>query len=319
MDLPSDPRPALGLCLPPHTRRIPVHMLYEGGGSALYEAIEQHPDYYLYEEERQLLMRHAAYLVDRIPPGAVLIELGCGDCTKTRILLSELCRRDGQVDFVGIDASADCLSANKARFAGDAGVRFAAIHDNFFGGLRQAAQLFPQRELVVMLLGSTLGNMSFEESCHFVGTVIDLAMHPAGRAAPRLLFGLDMWKDEQRLRRAYDNDLTAEFELGGLRNTLRHIDPACDFREQDWRYVVDINGQRNQVEMYAEAVRAHRIAGIDFEVGERVLIEVSHKFREEEIPRLFAGCEVLGHLGDGYRLYVLRGHRMVDDRSPSGR
>lgn len=298
-----DPRCAIGLRRPRDARYIPIHMLYEHGGSAIYEQIERHPDYYPYEAERRLLAAHHEVLLSAIPAGAVLIELGCGDCTKTSILLDALARRDGQAELVGIDASGECLALSRARFAGRSDVRFTAIHDNFFDGLALAVQLHQGRELCVMLLGGTIGNMSFDDSRLFVRNMVEM-IQGCGQQ-PRLLLGLDLWKDEGVLRRAYDNDITALFELRGLRNTLCSFDPTHRFDPADWRYSVEVNPIANQVEMYGQAQRALSVGGEAIAAGERILLEVSHKFREWELDRLFSDCEVLRAVGHAYRVVLL--------------
>lgn len=299
----ADPRCAIGLRRPRDTKHIPIHMLYEHGGSAIYEQIERHPDYYPYEAERRLLAQHVDALIAAIPPGAVLIELGCGDCSKTSILLEALARRDGHAELVGIDASFECLAQNRDRFAARADIRFTAIHDNFFDGLALATQLHQGRELCVMLLGSTIGNMSFDDAQLFLRNMVEMIQ---GRGQqPRVLLGLDLWKDEDVLRRAYDNDITALFELGGLRNTLCSFDPGHAFDPADWRYVVEINPIANQVEMYAEAQRALWVGGEAIAPAERILLEVSHKFRAWELDRLYAGCEVVCAVGESYRVVLL--------------
>lgn len=299
-------RTTAGLSRPLGQKRIPIHMLYEGGGSALYEAIEQHPDYYLYGTERALLQAHAEDLIATLPPGTVLVELGCGDCTKTRILLEAMARRDGVVDFVGIDASAEGLASASARLAAGSGVRFTPIHACFFEGLTRAARAFPDRQLAVLLLGSTLGNMDFVDSVLFVRTLIEIVgPGPEGRP-PRVVLGLDRWKDTERLRRAYDNDITARFELNGLRNALAVAAPGYHFWAEDWRYVVDVNPETSRVEMWAEAQRPLLVGALRVARGERILLEVSHKFHARDLVALYEGCRVLARWGEGYELVVLR-------------
>lgn len=299
---PLDPRCARGLMRPAGHKTIPIHMLYEDGGSALYEAIERHPDYYPYQSERALLARHADEIVATLPRHPVLIELGCGDCTKTRLLLDALVRRDGRAHLVGIDSSADALEGTRTRLGRDPRVVFTAIHETFFEGLARAAGRHPGRDLCVLLLGSSLGNMSFEESVLFLRTIVELT---TSAPSTRVLLGLDMWKDEDPLRRAYDNDITATFELNGLRNAIRSVDRRHRFDPGDWRYVVEVNPAANQVEMLAEAARPVSFAGQRIARGERILLEVSHKFRESELERLFAGCARVSTYGEGYRLFVL--------------
>jgi hypothetical protein len=73
-----------------HTCRF----LYDDHGSQLYEQITGLPEYYPYRTEKALLTQHAAAIAARLPRGAVVVELGCGDCTKTSILLKALLQRE---------------------------------------------------------------------------------------------------------------------------------------------------------------------------------------------------------------------------------
>lgn len=43
--------------------------------------------------EKLLLAQHAAAIASQFPAGSVVVELGCGDCTKTALLLQALVDR----------------------------------------------------------------------------------------------------------------------------------------------------------------------------------------------------------------------------------
>lgn len=288
-------------------KTIPIHMLYADGGSALYEEIEAHADYYLYATEKALLHRHIADIIRHLRPGTVVVELGCGDCTKTDILLRALAERDGAVDFVGVDSSLASLEASAVVYAGRPEVTFAPIHDNFFDGLATAVQRYRGRHICVILLGSTIGNMSFASSELFLRNVTELVSSNALGRSFEFILGLDMWKDPDLLQRAYDNKITREFELNGLRNSLRHSAPELLFDRAHWSYDVRVNAQRNQVEMYAVSLREQGAGGLSFAEGEQVLLEVSHKFRPAELEALFTGYELVASYGDDYRVAVLSG------------
>ena len=51
------------------------------------------PEYYPFRVEEQLLRRHAAAIAGQVPPGGVVLELGCGDGSKTAVLLRALLER----------------------------------------------------------------------------------------------------------------------------------------------------------------------------------------------------------------------------------
>ena len=50
-------------------------------------------EYYPYKTEIQMLQLHASDIINQVPKGAKVVELGCGSATKTSVLLRELLRR----------------------------------------------------------------------------------------------------------------------------------------------------------------------------------------------------------------------------------
>jgi L-histidine N-alpha-methyltransferase len=299
----TDRRCAIGLGRPQNQKFIPIDMLYENGGSLLYAEIVRHPAYYPYRTEKALLERHASEIIGTIRPGTALVELGCGDCTKTRILLNALAARDGHVEFAGIDVSAEGLAVSRSVLAPDPRIRFTAVHAPFFEGLARASRLYPEHDLCVLMLGSTLGNMPFDDARLFLKNVFEMLCGHAGRV--RIVLGLDLWKEEGRLLRAYDNEITRLFEINGLRNALLDADPGHRFDERAWRYVVEVNAPASQVEMFAQALSPQPFAGGVIEQHERILLEISHKFSEHELGHLFEGCTLDARFGEDYALCVL--------------
>src|ERR1700743_1646262 len=71
-------------------KTLPCKYFYDERGSQLFDAICELPEYYLTRTETQILERHAAEIARRIGPNALLVELGSGASTKTRLLLDQL-------------------------------------------------------------------------------------------------------------------------------------------------------------------------------------------------------------------------------------
>ena len=80
-----------GLLLSP--KHIPCGYLYDDRGSQLYDEITKLAEYYPFNAEKDLLNKHAAEIVNSIPAGSVVVELGCGTAEKTSVLLHELMAR----------------------------------------------------------------------------------------------------------------------------------------------------------------------------------------------------------------------------------
>jgi uncharacterized SAM-dependent methyltransferase len=59
-------------------RSIPTLVLYDDTGLALFDQITYLEEYYPTNAEIDIFVRYAKALVQRIPTGAVLIELGAG-------------------------------------------------------------------------------------------------------------------------------------------------------------------------------------------------------------------------------------------------
>lgn len=58
--------------------KLPSLLLWNDEGLGLFDALTQTPEYYLHEKEVEILAQYANEMAAKIPPGSVLIELGCG-------------------------------------------------------------------------------------------------------------------------------------------------------------------------------------------------------------------------------------------------
>lgn len=69
--------------------------------------------------ELALLRQHAADIAGQVPAGGVVLELGCGDCSKTAGLLEALVERHGVdgVRFAGVDVSNEALHQTERSLA----------------------------------------------------------------------------------------------------------------------------------------------------------------------------------------------------------
>src|SRR5580698_1912383 len=67
-------------------KRLSPTYFYDERGSQLFDAICELPEYYVTRTETSILETHALEIADRIGPNALLVELGSGASTKTRLL-----------------------------------------------------------------------------------------------------------------------------------------------------------------------------------------------------------------------------------------
>ena len=142
---------------------------------------------------------------------------------------------------------------------------------------------------LVLFLGSTLGNLEQPEQCAMLAEIRKLLA-----PGDSLLLGVDLVKDVSVLEAAYNDSagVTAAFS----RNILSVINNAlhADFDLEDFRHGAHYNPDAARIEIRLHAKRAHsvRIADldltVDFEEGESIWTENSHKFTRDSAAAILA-------------------------------
>lgn len=273
---------------------LPCRFLYDEEGSRLYEQITKLPEYYPYQAEAELLEAHAQDMIRHIPRRSIVVELGCGDGSKTATLLRALLARDGPeaVRFVGVDVSAEALAQLARNLAAllpamPGGELVQAEHAVGVAHVRAA---HPRAHLTLLFMGSSIGNYS-----HAEGTALLAALRAAAAGGDaQLLLAADAWKDARALGAAYGDGqgVTERFILNGMRHVLRELghpaaerDPAALFA-----YCVEVNPAEQRVEMYLQARErlADLLPGVSIKAGERVLMEISRKYTPHDVAALAA-------------------------------
>lgn len=286
----DNPDLVASLSTTPH-KSVPVRFLYDHKGSDLYELITQLEEYYPYNEEKALLQRHASEILSNVPSGAVIVELGCGDGSKTAVLLDALAARDGadNVRFLGIDVSGGALlqaRRNLQTLCPDIpAANLELCEAEYLPGLAEARRRHPDATLCVLWLGSSVGNFNSDETVLFLNS---LRCAVGDNAA--LLLCTDLWKDASILHAAYDDSqgVTREFIINGMCHALRTLGHPAAERPEVWRYEAVVNAEHKQVEMWVEALEGIKkvLPGIAIQKGERVLMEISRKFTPQGIAAL---------------------------------
>jgi uncharacterized SAM-dependent methyltransferase len=160
------------------------------------------------------------------------------------------------------------------------------LEKSYLDGLQEvAARRRPDQTLLVLFLGSTIGNFDPPAAEMFLR---EIRRHL--RPGDALLLGADVEKSVHDMVLAYDDPagVTAAFnlnllarinrELGGNFN-LRHFEHYVRYQEMDRRIEMHLRSTRNQtVSIRAADLTCH------FRQGETIWTEACHKFRVEEIP-----------------------------------
>jgi uncharacterized SAM-dependent methyltransferase len=140
------------------------------------------------------------------------------------------------------------------------------------------------QRLFVLFLGSTIGNFDRPAGVKFLGAVRSIL-----QPGDSLLLGADLEKPAAQLLGAYDDELgvTAAFNLNLLARTNREL--GADFDLREFAHLAKINYDVRSVEMHLQSQRRQVVSipaaevSIEFEEGETIWTESSHKYSAEEI------------------------------------
>jgi L-histidine N-alpha-methyltransferase len=280
---------AVALGLSDHPLWLPCRYLYDAEGSRLFEQICETPEYYLTQTEVTLLDASVA-TISRLIGDRTLVELGAGNARKTERILAAFTRDYGAARYVPVDISGDALveTAN-ALAARHPGLSIRGLHGTYEAVFPLLGRLSP---LVLLFLGSTLGNLNQTEAAAFWRRV-RRALTPGDF----VLLGVDLVKDAAIINAAYNdaagwsaaftkNIFTRMNRELGSEIDLAAIEHEATYRP-DWR----------RVEIFARMTRRQQVRVAPFgrtitlEAGERVMTEISRKF---DVAELRAYLSVFG-------------------------
>src|SRR5712691_6395576 len=271
--------------LKPGQRELPSKYLYNEVGSALFETICLLPEYGLTRADTRLLQTHAQEIVDRLPSRIHVAELGSGSGKKTRWILEALSRRQ-KTYYFPIEISPSALAACEKELGQIDLVSIVGYEQPYLEGLRAVAEgREEQDQLLVLFLGSTIGNFDREAGEEFLRETRAIL-----RPGDALLLGTDLEKSVELQLLAYDDPagVTAAFNMNLLARIKRELgadfDLNCFQHEARWNYV------ERRIEMHLRSLRRQTVqipaAGVRvmLDEDETIWTESSHKYRAEEIP-----------------------------------
>jgi len=265
-------------------KELPSKYLYDDVGSALFEVISHLPEYGLTRADERLLRRYADDIVDRLGTPIAVAELGSGSGKKTRWLLEALCRRQ-RTSYYPVEISRSALVMCERELRDIDAISIVGFEREYLDGLLDvAAYRKCGQHLLVLFLGSTIGNFDRGAAVKFLAEV-RRTLEPGDS----LLLGTDLEKSSAQLIHAYDDELgvTAAFNLNLLARINRELD--ADFDLSQFSHVARINHEARSVEMHLESKRNQVVSipasevVVDFQEGETIWTESSHKFSPEEI------------------------------------
>ncbi len=300
----------VGYYLSQTPRQLPSEHLYDGLGSALFEAICRLPWYEITRAEQRLLERRAPDIFSRVDPLSTLVELGPGSGLKLATLLSARPARPVTVHLV--DVSRAALDAAGRVLAGYADVVVVPHEATYEAGLAEVAGGQRARgRMLTLFLGSNIGNFDPPGADAFLRTI-----RGAMSVDDSLLLGVDLVKPEAELLLAYDDPLgvTAAFNMNLLVRANHELDADFDLRGFAHRAIWNAGASRIEMHLVSERQQRVRVSAADlditFEAGETIWTESSYKYHADQIVAMVerAGFRTTDQWSeDGFALTLAEG------------
>ncbi len=273
-------------------RQLQSKYLYNGLGSALFEAICHLPWYRITRAEGRLLTRFASEMVAPIRDPVTVTELGCGSGEKLAMIAEALRLRRRPVAVNLIDISPSALESSERALGKFEHVSVVGHRATYEEGLRHAARDRPAgATMLVLFLGSNIGNFDLPAAREFLAE-IRRALGPGDG----LLLGADLVKPERELLLAYDDPLglTAAFNKNLLLRINTELLADFDLKAFSHRAVWNPNERRVEMHLVSRRAQTVRIPRADCEVsfapGEPIWTESSYKYAPEEVVAMVSAA-----------------------------
>ncbi len=269
------------------SKSLPFVYFYDHIGSQLFEKICELPEYYLTRTETDILETNAEDIASRFSEETVLIELGSGSSTKTRILIETFLERQSLAYYTPIDVSHQMLEESSYSLLKEyPDLEINAIAARYNEGIDHLDIRKDQQNLITWL-GSSIGNFERSEVTTLLQHIQE-TMHPDDR----FLVGIDLQKDKTIIENAYNDTqgITAEFNLNLLTHVNREL--GGDFDLENFDHKAIYNEEIGRIEMFLVSNIDQKVfiseldLEVSFTVNETIHTEHSFKYSLDDINGL---------------------------------
>ena len=286
-------------------KMISPKFFYDERGSQLFDEITRLPEYYPTETELGIMRTHIDEIAGLVGTHASLIEFGSGSSLKTRVLLENM---NDLAAYVPVDISEDHLLGSALQIRSEfPGLEVLPVVADFTQPFELPSPAIMPVRNVVYFPGSTIGNFTHEAANELLRV-----MHQEAGEGGALLIGVDLQKDPDIIRRAYNDSagVTAKFNLNVLRHLNREFD--TDFDLDAFEHSAEYNEEEGRVEVRLVSDQDQEVTvgdtAFSIDKDEAILTEYSHKYTLESFAAMAAeaGFRVAHVWMDAERLFSVQ-------------
>ena len=297
-------------------KSIPSKYLYDDTGSELFEQITIQPEYYPTRTEINILNNYSKDIVSDIKKEIVLIELGSGSSKKTKLVFSEILKKQEKLFYFPIDISFNFLNSVVNNIENSISkVIVKGIPYEYIDGISYCNKILFENDIefknisrLIIFLGSSIGNFEMDEARNFLK---DIRMNISNDDF--LLIGFDLRKDISIIESAYNdnNGITSNFNLNLLNRINREL--GANFNLENFYHKAFFNEEEKRIEMHIVSKKDQKVfistlkKEIEFKKNETIHTENSYKFEKDDINFLInrAGFYIEKEFSDENSWYEL--------------
>ncbi len=268
-------------------KRLSSKYFYDAKGDELFCSIMACPEYYLTDCEMEIFTTQSNAILDVALNGSTtidVVELGPGDASKSVHLLRALTQRASDVSYYPVDISTNIIDILERTLPEAVpGLQIKGRSGDFVEMVHAITGVSDHPKLI-LFLGSTIGNLTFNESRAFFA-----ALRSTMRKDDMLLVGFDLQKDPQTILAAYSDaqGVTRDFNLNLLTRMNSELGATFDESTFDHYPMYDPELGACKSFLVSSIAQTVHIASLNLDVRfaahECIHTEVSQKYTLEQI------------------------------------
>ncbi|XP_033729599.1 histidine N-alpha-methyltransferase-like [Pecten maximus] len=180
---------------------IPCWYNYDDVGSRLQqESGEINKDYYLTRSQISFLEQSVQDIIPEVSYDLTLVDLGSGDCSKTRFVIDELLKRHKTLTFYPLDISGEFLLKAATKLTEEYGESLVVrpIAADYVQGIEQLKRVKGAK--LILWIGSMI-NLSYDDQINTLRMISTIMTDKC-----RLVFTADITQNRDAIIKAYSDD-----------------------------------------------------------------------------------------------------------------